>query len=121
MQLSPRAALVWLALAAIALAVCGCGQPAPNQQALLTAAILVLSQDSGGEIPVGAIHDVQAILAGQPVVPSPTTPDNQVISPVTGEPCKFVNRDGLTALGILAVQAIAGVVQQAAAVEAPSQ
>lgn len=80
----------------------GCFKP-PSPD-LLTLILVALSAQEGIPVPVKAIAQVKALIAGEEVIGVPSTPDNQIISPVTGKPCMFLTTEGLTPLGVVLVQ-----------------
>ena len=105
-----RALLVAVLVACVAWCAWGCG---PSQPLVLTGALLDVAMplyaatlaEQGEPVDVtgiAAYKDViMALLAGgvfqmQPVV---ATPENQIISPLTGKPCPFFTTQGPTAAG----------------------
>jgi len=100
-----RCKAYWMiGLIAVAAASCAPRPPRESTKAVLA----ILSRMVGGEVPSMVAAQVAAIAEGREVKPVKITPQNQIVSPVTGKLCSFITKDGLTPAGIAVVKLLLG-------------
>lgn len=106
-----RKALRPFALCVLLLSFAGCPRPPGTVKPLLLLAVTAVAAQEGVDVPAAVLQQVLAISDGDPNKLKPVDmatlkPEDRVISPVTGKPCMFITKKGLTPVGVLAVKAI---------------
>lgn len=102
----------WSAIAAVGLLLAvgtgGCAPRRPTTAELVSFALVVLTQQDGVEVPPTVVRQVEALVGGLDVEPVQRTPENQILSPITGKPCAFITTDGLTPAGVALAKLLLG-------------